>query len=42
MVLLWNSQTFGKILETFGVRFFFLRFFKSMGWMDFPVDFRLF
>jgi hypothetical protein len=30
-----KSQTFGKSLETFGSRIYFLRFFKSIGWYRF-------
>jgi hypothetical protein len=28
----WKSQRFGKSLETFDARIFFLRFVKSIGW----------
>ncbi len=37
-----KSQRFGKSLETFGLRIFFLRFKKSKAGMDFPMDFLLF
>jgi hypothetical protein len=35
----WNSQTFGKGLETFGSRIFFLRFLKFLGWYGFSYEF---
>ena len=35
----WKSQTFGKTLEAFGSRIFFLRFLISIGWSEFSHGF---
>jgi hypothetical protein len=35
----WKSQRFGKNLEAFGSRIFFLKFLKSTGWYGFSYGF---